>query len=88
MSVATLVLAGGAFGYLLGKQAQVSESDLITRAALDYVERTGGQALDCVGLPGQGDVWIVVRCAGAEANRVYAFDRSGRRVAPPEGPDA
>jgi hypothetical protein len=87
LSVGTLVLAGGVFGFLLGQRSVASESDLIERAAADHVAR-GGERLDCVGLPGQGGVWIMVRCgSGAEAS-LYAFDHAGRQVPVPAGPDA
>lgn len=78
---AGLCLVAACLGLLAGLNATPREGDVIEAAARAYVAETGGTAEECVGLPGKGAIWIVVRCgAGAEAE-VYRFDRSGGLIA-------
>jgi hypothetical protein len=87
---ATIVLCLGAagFGLWLGNQRLPSETDVIEAGAAMFVAETGGNAMDCVGVPGTGLVWIAVRCGGGADARVYLFSRQGTLMAPEGGPEA
>ncbi len=87
---ATIVLCVGAaaFGLWLGNQSVPSETDVIKAGAAFFVAETGGDAMECVGVPGTGLVWIAVRC-GSEADvRVYLFSRQGTLMVQEGGPEA
>jgi hypothetical protein len=84
ISTLALTLCAGVLGFVLGRNwQQVDESTVITRVAAIYVEQTGGDARDCVGIPGRGAVWVRVTCGG----RIYLVDRRGR-VTEADGPEA
>ena len=87
---ATIALCVGAaaFGLWLGNQSVPSETDVIEAGAAFFVAETGGDAMECVGVPGTGLVWIAVRC-GSEADvRVYLFSRQGTLMVQEGGPEA
>ena len=67
VSIAAIVVAAGALGYMAGaRQAALTETDVITRYAARHLERNdlGAEALTgCFARPGRDDpVWIVVIC--------------------------
>ena len=71
-----LCLTAGVLGFTAGRGAGPPDaSEAIRRVAAE----TGAAAEDCVGTPGAGEVWIVVRCGDA----VVRLDRRGRAVAAP-----
>lgn len=65
---------------LYGKDiAALSESEVINRYAERYVVESGNpnaQITDCLAVPGQGQVWLTVRCAGYD----YDVNRFGGLV--------
>ncbi len=73
-----MALAAAAVGLIAGQRAvRLDPSAHIARFAALYVAETGGQATDCIGVPGAGEVWLTVRCSG-EVRRVYDVTRRGR----------
>lgn len=87
---ATIVLCvvAAAFGLWLGNQSVPSETDVIEAGVALFVAETGGDALECVGVPGTGLVWIAVRCGTDADARVYLFSRQGTLMVPEGGPEA
>lgn len=92
LPLAGLLAVAGAFGLWLGlRLAPPSEGEIIAVQARVYVAETGGDELDCFGIPsGAEGVRLVVICEpeGGEAWFV-AVDRMGRPVDPEtleEGP--
>lgn len=82
VSTLALVLCAGVLGFVLGRNGQAGDEGVaVSRVAALYVAQTGGQAGDCVGVPGQGEVWVRVTCGA----RLYIVDRSGR-ITTPQGP--
>jgi hypothetical protein len=67
----------GVMALLYGKDvADLSETDVINHYAARYVAESNNpnaSMRDCLAVPGTGNVWIVVRCAGHE----YAVNRFG-----------
>ena len=67
----------GVIALLYGKDiAGLSETEVITHYAERYVVESGNPSAhinDCYAVPGDGRVWLVVRCAGHE----YAVNRFG-----------
>lgn len=83
VSTGALALGAGVLGFIAGKNWQErDESAVIPAVAALYVAETGHTASDCVGVPGQGDVWVRVTCGAL----VYLVDHRGR-IARPEGPE-
>ncbi|KNG93957.1 hypothetical protein [Pseudaestuariivita atlantica] len=83
---AVLVVATGVMAFVAGWQARgVTETDVIERYTARYVA-DGGSATDCIAVPGEGRVWIEVRCGAI----VYHASRFGRllKVERPGGPEA
>jgi hypothetical protein len=72
-----LVLALGV-GLIWGLRSQPpTETEVIDRAAADYVAETGGVRTDCAARPAGGaGIWLVVICADGRWARAY--DRQGR----------
>jgi hypothetical protein len=62
----------------------VTETDVIDAGAALYEAETGGARTECVGVPGQRRVWIIVRCGENEGVRTYLFDRDGTLLDPDE----
>ncbi len=83
LPLAALLTVAGAFGLYLGVvSAPLSESDIIERYAREYVESTGGERLDCYGVPsGVEGVRLMVICE-AEGSEAWfaAVDARGERV--------
>ncbi len=83
---AGLVVVTGVIAFVAGWQARgITETDVIEGMAARY-EAQGGDASACVAVPGEGRVWIEVRCGST----VYYASRFGRllSVSNPEGPEA
>lgn len=80
-----LCAVAAVLGVVAGLNARPSETEVITSAAAAYRAETGRPKTDCAGTPGQGAVWIVVRCGDAGDLAVYRFDRRGALIA--AGPD-
>ena len=75
-----LCLTAGVLGFTAGRGAGPPDAgEAIRRVAAEMAAETGAAAEDCVGTPGAGEVWIVVRCGDA----VVRLDRRGRAVAAP-----
>jgi hypothetical protein len=72
-----LCFVAAAFGLWLGSKNVPSETDVIEAGAALYVAETGGDATECIGVPGTGLVWITVRCGAEVDARVYMFSRQG-----------
>ena len=83
-----LCLVAAVLGLAAGQRGMPSETQVIEAGAAIYVSETSGLATDCVGLPGEGDVWISVICGDGEDRRTYLFDRRGGRIASAEEPKA
>lgn len=83
LPLAALLALAGAFGLYLGvASAPISESDIIERYAAEYVDSTGGDRLDCYGVPsGVEGVRLMVICE-AEGSEAWfaAVDARGARV--------
>ncbi|MGR3824709.1 MAG: hypothetical protein ACU0A5_19265 [Salipiger marinus] len=75
--LALLLLAGLRAGQ---HAAQLGESDAMAPYVARHVQE-GGARTDCSGRPGQGPVWIVLRCEGAAGGAVYDIDRRGGLLA-------
>jgi hypothetical protein len=83
LPLAALLALSGAVGLYLGiAYAPVSESEIIERYAADYVAETGGDRLDCYGVPsGVEGVRLMVICE-AEGSEAWfrAVGARGERV--------
>lgn len=79
-----LCLCAAAVGLWLGARPGITETQVIEAGAALYVAETGGSRTDCVGVPGEGAVWIVVRCGESGELRTYLFDRGGTLIVPEE----
>ena len=79
-ATAVLCAIAAGIGIWLGARGLPTESDVILTGAALFVSETGGDATECVGVPGEGLAWIAVRCGKGEALRVYYFDRQGGRL--------
>jgi len=76
-------------GYKLSQdRARITETTVIDfyaeRYLDDHARELGGAAAltDCVGVPGQANVWIEVRCSPASGapDFIYGADRRGRML--------
>ena len=87
---ATMLLCffAAVFGLWLGGRNLPSEADVVAAGAALYVAETGGQATDCIGVPGTGLVWVAVRCGRAPDTREFLFSRQGTLMAPDSEPQA
>ena len=84
LTVVVLCAVAAAVGFWLGQSPRaVSETDAINGAAARYVADTGGDPSDCVAIPGEGAVWIIVNCGSASSVAQYYLDRSGQLMRPP-----
>lgn len=83
VTLALCAVAAG-LGVFLGTRPLVTETQVIEAGAAMYVKETGGTARDCIGVPGNGQVWIEVRCGESSELRTYLFDRGGRLIVPEE----
>lgn len=73
-----LVLIAGVVGYQFGRAyAPLNETQVISRIANAHLQERGGRAEDCFAVPGVGEVWLQVVCAGT----VYKVDRRARVIA-------
>lgn len=79
-----LCLFAAAVGLWLGARPDITETQAIEAGAALYVAETGGSRTNCVGVPGEGPVWIVVRCGESGVVRTYLFDRGGTLIVPEE----
>ena len=83
LPLAALLALAGAFGLWLGVAwAPPSESEIIERWAAEYVATTGGDRLDCYGVPSGVDgvrLMVICEAEGSEAWFV-AVDARGARV--------
>lgn len=95
MTRSVVLVAGGlclvalVAGLRLGAgQAGLSETQVINAYAARYVAETNGALTDCAAVPGQGSVWMVIRCGTpGPSGRVFEVGRNGALVnAEPEGP--
>ena len=84
--IGTLAVVAAVLGLAAGQNGQVTETQVIDAGAALYAAETGGKRMDCVGLPGRGEVWIEVRCGDVGAIITYLFDERGRRLRPQEEP--
>ena len=84
--IGALVTVAAGLGLAAGRNAEVTETQVIDAGAAIYTAETGGKRTDCVGLPGRGEAWIEVRCGDAGAIITYLFDERGRRLRPKEEP--
>ncbi len=84
--IGALVTVAAGLGFAAGRNAEVTETQVINAGAALYVAETGRARTECLGLPGSGAVWIEVRCGDGEAVNTYLFDERGRRLRPPEEP--
>ncbi|WP_099826729.1 hypothetical protein [Oceaniglobus indicus] len=86
--IAMLTLGAAVLGFSLGRDAaEMTETQVISVYAKRYAAETGRPLTDCIAVPGQGRVWLVVRCGSGERQRVYPVARDGR-LAPTALPDA
>ena len=70
-----MALAAAALGFAAGdRHGPPDAGDAIRRIADRHAAETGGTAGTCLGVPGDGAVWIEVRCGGL----TYRLDRRGR----------
>ena len=86
--VGLLLVVAGSLGFLAGRNALPTETDVIEAGADLFRDQTGGDRTACAGRPGAGEVWIIVRCDDGVAARTYLFSRQGRLLAFEEGPQA
>ena len=88
--IAGLCLVAGLLGYASGRDiSTLTETEVLQAYAEIYAAETGGRHVDCLGVPGTGDVWIVVRCGDGADTRVYPVGRDGGLVTPaPGAPEA
>ena len=87
-TMAVLCFVAAAFGMWLGARSLPTETDVIAAGAAIYEDETGRSAIECVGVPGTGLVWIAVRCGSEPSTRVYLFSRQGVLMAPEGEPSA
>ena len=82
VSAGVLAILAAGIGFTLGqRQTTLTETDVITGYAARYVAETGGEPIDCAAVPGQGAVWLVIRCGRQGlSGRVFEVDREGRLV--------
>ena len=84
LGLAALCLTAVVFGVAAGLRVlRLDEGRVIAERAARYVAETGGDARDCVAVPGRDRVWLRVICTG-DVRRVYAVSRFGFDVAVPE----
>ncbi|MXQ07789.1 hypothetical protein GQ651_08010 [Alphaproteobacteria bacterium GH1-50] len=86
--VGLLLVIAGSLGFIAGQNALPTETAVIEAGADLFAEQTGGARTACVGRPGEGEVWIIVRCDDGVAARTYLFNRQGRLLAFEGGPRA
>ncbi|WP_413719273.1 hypothetical protein [Silicimonas sp. MF1-12-2] len=77
-----LCCVAAVLGVWAGIRPAITETQVIEAGAGLYAEETGGSRADCVGIPGEGRVWIVVRCGASGKVRTYLFDRGGTLIVP------
>lgn len=87
LAIITLLGAGMVFR-ASWKAANLTETDVINAYADRYVAEVAGRASrsDCAAVPGQGAVWLIVRCGSGDTARTYPVDRSGALVDLPREP--
>lgn len=79
ITTAALTVIAGAFGFWLGLRWEpLDETQVISRVIDFHVAQTGGAASDCVAIPGNGEVWLLVQCGAVS----YSVDSLGRLMAP------
>ncbi|WP_126623182.1 hypothetical protein [Oceaniglobus ichthyenteri] len=84
-----LSLCAGVLGFSLGRDiAALSETEAIAAYATIYAQDTGGDISDCAAIPGNGAVWLIVRCGTGAAFRSYRVARDGGLVKGGGGPSA
>ncbi|TRD21494.1 hypothetical protein [Palleronia caenipelagi] len=80
LPVALLCLVAGVMGLRAGLSQEPDASVAIARVAASYAQtHPGARPEDCVAVPGQGEVWLLVTCtqtSGAEPVR-YSLDANG-----------
>ncbi|WOI54908.1 hypothetical protein [Palleronia sp. LCG004] len=82
LSLGAVIVTAAVMGFVVGLRAiTLDESEVLMSYAERYAEETGGSIGDCVGLPGDGDVWMRVACLG-DPPRVYGISRFGFEVDP------
>lgn len=87
--VAGLSLGAGVLGYSTGRSvANLTETEAITVYAHIYAQQTGGKITDCAAVPGDPPVWLVIRCDGGAASRIFRVTRDGTLLSPGTGPSA
>ena len=85
LPLAAILACAGAVGLYLGvTSAPISEGEIIERYAAEYVASTGGDRLDCYGVPaGVEGVRLMVICEAEGAEAWFAaVDANGARVDP------
>ena len=83
-----LCLVAAGLRYSAGQRGLPSETAIINAGAALYVSETGGSRAECIGVPGEGVVWISVVCGDGSDRRAYLFDRRGKRLIETEEPQA
>ena len=83
LPLSLLVLALAGLGFLLGKRfVTTTETEVIERIAVDYVDKMGGGAkrTDCAARPAQSEgLWLVISCQPPLGDGIdYFVDRYGR----------
>ena len=79
---ATAAVLGLAAGW---RYVTLDEGRVIERYAQLYRDETGGALIDCVAQPGQGDIWLVIRCNGVETRTFHVGHRGQLLASPPPG---
>ena len=78
LSTAFLCAMSAVVGLWVGLKWQpLDETQVISRIANAHLQERGGRAEDCFAVPGVGEVWLQVACAGT----VYKVDRRARVIA-------
>ncbi len=77
MSTLFLAALAAVGGYFLGKQSvSMDESTVIHSVIRSHLETHGGQAEDCIAVPGRDAVWIRVLCG----TQNYDLDHRGQVI--------
>lgn len=87
--VAGLSLCASVLGFVTGRDvASLSETEAVRAYAAVYARETGGAVTDCLGMPGVGDVWLIVRCGTGARVMVFHVGATGGLVAGPTDVEA